>query len=205
MHPSRSKLFFTAAAIALALSAVAWKAGATSVRPPAQPTAIATVDIVAVIDKLEERLVLEADLNTRTEARQAQLDEVLKQIQALQANLQEQADRTSEDYKEQLRQFYELRAVAEARREALSQIISIDLGTVRREMYLKVSDAIARIAQREGYDLVMLDDSPFPLPENAPDPDVYRAIVTKGIMYRHESIDITDDVATLLNNEFNAP
>ena len=202
---SRVPLFVPGVVVALVLSAAVWKASATSARPPAQPTAIATVDIVAVIDKLNEREVLEADLTKRTEARQAQLDEVLKQIQALQANLQEAGDRTSTDYKEQLRQFYELRAVADARREALSQIISIDLGTVRREMYMKVSDAIARIAEREGYDIVMLDDSSFELPENAPDADVYRAIVTKGIMYRHSSIDITNDVVTLLNNEFNAP
>jgi Skp family chaperone for outer membrane proteins len=72
-------------------------------------------------------------------------------------------------------------------------------------MYLKVTAAIESIANREGYDMVMLDDSLFPLPENAADPDVYRAVITKTVVYRKDSIDITNQVITLMNNEFNAP
>jgi Skp family chaperone for outer membrane proteins len=202
---SNRTLAIVAIAIMVSLSAVAWNAQATSARLAAQPVAVATVDIVKIIDGLEEREVLEKDLQIRTDARQNQLNEVLERLQILSANLEESGDRTSDDYKEQVRQFYELRAVAEARREALTQIISIDLGTVRREMFLKVSDAIGRIAEREGYDIVMLDDSLFPLPENAADADVYRAIITKSIIYRKDSVDITDDVVILMNNEFTAP
>ncbi len=72
-------------------------------------------------------------------------------------------------------------------------------------MFLKVSNAISRIAEREGYDMVMLDDSLLPIPEEAADGDVYRAIITKGIIYRHDAVDITNDVVTLMNNEFTAP
>jgi Skp family chaperone for outer membrane proteins len=202
---SQSTIAFVAAIIMLSLSVFAWNASATAARKAAQPVAVATVDIVKIIDGLEERVVLEKDLQVRTDARQNQLNEVLEQLKILQANIEEAGDRTTDAYKEQVRQFYELRAVAEARREALSQIISIDLGSVRREMFLKVTDAVGRIAQREGYDIVMLDDSLFPLPENAADADVYRAIITKGIIYRQDTTDITDDVVTLMNNEFTTP
>jgi Skp family chaperone for outer membrane proteins len=205
MQARRSPFILPAVVIAIAMCAFAWNAGATSERASAQPTAIATIDIVAVFDGLDERQVLEDKLNTRTQARQEQLNEVVNQIQALQANLSEIADKTTPEYREQVRQLMELRAVAEARREALAQIISIDLGSVRRDMYLKVTAAIESIANREGYDMVMLDDSLFPLPENAADPDVYRAVITKTVVYRKDSIDITNQVITLMNNEFNAP
>lgn len=205
MQSKRSPLILSAVVLSVALCAFAWNAGATSARVSAQPTAIATVDIVAIFDGLDEREVLENNLNTRTQARQEQLNEVVNQIQALQANLSEIADRTTPEYREQIRQLMELRAVAEARREALSQIVSIDLGSVRRDMYLKVTAAIESIANREGYDMVVLDDSLFPLPENAADPDVYRAVITKTVLYRKDAIDITNQVITLMNNDFNAP
>lgn len=205
MQSRSNPLILSAAALAIALCAFAWNAGATSARASAQPTAIATVDIVKIFDGLDQREVLENDLNTRTQARQKQLDEVVNQIKVLQQNLSEFVDKTTPDYREQVRQLMELRAVAEARREALSQIVSIDLGSVRRDMYMKVAEAIESIANREGYDMVVLDDSLFPLPENAADPDVYRAVITKTVMYRKDSIDITDQVITLMNNEFNAP
>ncbi len=205
MRSSKNTLLFAASILVLSLSALAWRADATSTRPPAQPTAIATVDIVAVIDGLKEREVLEESLNVRTNARQEQLTEVVNQIKVLQQNIEESGDRTTDSYKEQVRQMMELRAVAKARSEALNQIVSIDLGTVRREMYNKVAEAINAIADREGYDLVLLDDSKFPLPENALDQDVYRAIITKSVMFRHDTIDITTDIITLMNNEFSAP
>lgn len=192
------------ASILLISGALALRAGATSARPPAQPTAIAVVDIVDVIAGLDEPAVLEEQLNSRREARQQQLDEIVDELKILEADLQ-MLTRGTDEHREKLRAYLEKQAVAKARREVLSQIVSIDLGSVRAGMYMKVEQAIKDIADRDGYDIVLMDDSKFPLPENAPDADVYRAIITKSVVYRHDSIDITQQVITLMNNEFNAP
>lgn len=195
-------------------AALAWHAGASNAttaslaRPPAQPTAIATIDIVDVFEQLNERTTLEAQLKTRVEARQSQLDDINKRIQTIQADLDPQTGTLkagTDDYKEKVREFMEQRAVAEARRNALQQIISIDQGALRRQLYTKIEAAIAKIADRDGIDLVILDDSGFPVPENAADNDVYRAIITKGVIYKHDSIDLTQRVITMMNNEYAAP
>jgi Skp family chaperone for outer membrane proteins len=195
----------TFAAIAMLLSAAfVWHAGATASRPPAQPTAVAVVDIVDIIAGLHEREVLENQLNTRMEARQAQLDEVVKELEALDADIQFLA-RGTDEYREKLREGMEKQAVAKARREALSQIVSIDMGSVMARLYTKVVEAIKQISDREGYDIVLFDDSKFEIPDGAPNQEVYRAIITKSVIYRHDSIDITQQVITLMNNEYGAP
>jgi len=181
------------------------RATATASRPPAQPTAIAIVDILNVFAGLEEREVLEAQLNDRVDSRKAQLDEIVEDLKNIDADVQMLTPGT-DAHREKVQEGREKQAVLKARQEVLSQIVSIDMGSVRRSLFVKVEAAIAQIAEREGYDIVLFDDSSFPIPEvNASDADVYRAIITKSVMYRHESIDITDQVITLMNNEFSAP
>jgi len=191
-------------ALAVLVAAFAWQAGANSARPPAQPTAVATVDVVEIIDKLEERKVLEANLEARKKDRQDQLNEVTKQIEVLKADLDSMKKGTDE-YKDKIREALETQAVAKARKDALDQILSMDRGNVSREMYNKISDAITRIADRESYDIVLFDDSLFPIAEDVPFPDVFRSIISRSVIYRHEGVDITDQVITLMNNEFTAP
>lgn len=207
---ARSRLSALLPALLVLVAAIAWQGGSlnASQRPPATPTAVATLDIVEVFEKLNERTVLEGQLEARVKQRQSQLDEVNKNIQAIQADLDPKTGTLkpgTDEYKERVRQFMEQRAVAEARRNALQQIISLDQGGVRRQLYQKIRDAVAKVAQRDGIDIVVLDDSQFPVPENNPDDDVYRAIITKGVLYRHESIDLTQRVITLMNNEYTAP
>lgn len=204
MQTKQSSFFKLAGLAMLLIAALVWRAEAVASRPPAQPTAIAVVDIVDIINGLTEREVLEAQLNTRMENRQSQLDEVVEELRVLEADIQ-MLTRGTDEHREKLQEYLEKRAVLDARRKALSEIVSIDMGNVMAGLYVKVEIAIKDISEREGFDIVLLDDSAFPIPENAPDPDVYRAIITKSVVYRHDSIDITQQVITLMNNEFSAP
>jgi Skp family chaperone for outer membrane proteins len=207
--PTGKRLTALLSLTVIAAAMLAWHAGAnTAQRPPAQPTAIATIDIVEVFDRLNERTVLEEQLQTRLAARQAQVEEVRRRLQSIREDLDPATSTLqagTEAYYERLREFTEQRAVAEARVRALEQIISIDRGTVRTRLYDKIRDAITRIAERDGLDAVLFDDSAFPLPENAGEDEVVRNIVTRSVIYRHESIDITERVITLMNNEYTAP
>lgn len=191
-------------ALLVLIAALAWQAGANSAgttRPPAQPTAVATVDIVTIFDQLTELKDLEAKLEQRRSSSQAELEEVNTRLKTISADL-EAMTRGTEEYKNKVKDAMELQAVLKARSEALNQILSIERGSMTRELYNKVSDAIARISEREGYDAVLFDDSTFIVPENAAYQDVYRAIVTRSLMYRHESTDITSQVVSLMNSEY---
>ncbi len=191
-------------AIALLVAIFAWQAGANAVRPPAQPSSIATVDIVEIIDQLKEREYREGELEINKNARQAQINEVEDQLRVLDADLQSMKKGTTE-YQAKAMQLFETRAILKTRGEILNQILSIDRGNVTREMYNKVTDAISRIAEREGYDIVLFDDSLFPITEDIPFADVYRSIVSRSVIYHHDSADITNQVITLMNAEFTTP
>ncbi len=191
-------------ALLVLIAAMAWQAGANSAnnaRPPAQPTAVATVDIVTIFDSLTELKDLETKLEQRRMSSQAALEEVNNRLKTISADL-EAMTRGTEDYKNKVKDAMELQAVYKARSEALNQILSIERGSMTRDLYNKVSDAITRISEREGYDVVLFDDSTFIVPENAAYQDVYRAIVTRSLMYRHDGIDITNQVVSLMNSEY---
>lgn len=207
---NRAKVNALLPCIVILAAALAWQAGANTAasRPPAQPTAVATIDIVEVFDKLNERSVLEQQLEKRLNDRQAQLDEVSNRLKAIRADLDPATGTLkpgTDAHKERVREMMELQAVAEARTNALRQISAIDMGALRRQLFEKITAAVAKVSERDGLDIVVLDDSAFPIPENSADNDVYRAIITKGILYRHDSVDITDRVVTLMNNEYTAP
>lgn len=191
-------------ALLVLIAAMAWQAGANSAnnaRPPAQPTAVATVDIVTIFDSLTELKDLETKLEQRRVSSQAALEEVNNRLKTISADL-EAMTRGTEDYKNKVKDAMELQAVYKARSEALNQILSIERGSMTRDLYNKVSDAITRISEREGYDVVLFDDSTFIVPENAAYQDVYRAIVTRSLMYRNDGIDITNQVVSLMNSEY---
>lgn len=200
--------------IALILAAAfAWHAGANTaaVRPPAQPTAVATVDIVEVFERLNERSDLEAQLQERLKSRQAQLEEISRNMRAIQDDLDPESGtlvRGTDRYYERVRELTEQRAVGEARSQAFQQIVSIDQGNLRRQLYTKIVAAVEKIAERDGIDIVLFDDSGFEIPgerEPASNQDVYRAIVTKSVIYTHPTADLTERVVTLMNNEYTAP
>ena len=58
-------------ALAILIAALAWQAGANATRPPAPATAVATVDIVKIIEQLKEREVREDQLEENKNVRQA--------------------------------------------------------------------------------------------------------------------------------------
>ena len=166
-RPARALSTITVALAALAIgaSAVAWGAAAkaNAARPPAQPTAIATVDLPAILDGLEEKSRHEADLQAVIQQSQAKLDELTKQLENVQADL-EILNRESPEWRARFGEGLELQQQAEARKAVLTQIISLQRGESLRALYLKIEAGIAKIAEREGYDIVLLDDSKFPLP-----------------------------------------
>jgi Skp family chaperone for outer membrane proteins len=194
-------------ALLVLIAAIAWQAGASSAnsaRPPAAPTAVATIDLVTIFDQLQELKDLETQLEARKVSSQLELDEVNNQLKVIRADL-DGMKRGTDEYKNKVKEAMEMTAVINARGEALNQILSIERGNLTRTLYLKVSNAIERISEREGYDVVLFDDSTFIIPEDAQYQDVYRSLVTRSLLYRHSGIDITNQVVSLMNSEYTAP
>lgn len=204
---------FSRTTLALMLGAVmiacfAWQAGANAAgRPPASPTAVAVVNLPKVLQSLDERGVRQEAMTAATAVRQQQLDELTKRIEALTTELDPKTGTLkpgTADYRNKVIQLRELQVTLDARFKLLEQVLSFERGTIMRELYLKIEDAVQRIADRNGYDVVILDDTDFKLPEEAGQDDMNRAILARSVVYRHDSVDITNQIVTLLNNEFQA-
>ncbi|MFI4898005.1 MAG: OmpH family outer membrane protein [Phycisphaerales bacterium JB059] len=194
------------AALAIAATTLAWtnaKAGSVA-RPPATPTAIATVDLPAILDGLEEKTRHENDLQAVIQESQAKLDDLTNRLKNIEADL-EMINRNTPQWRQKFGEGLELQQQAEARKAVLTQTISLQRGDSLRELYLKIEAGITKIAEREGYDIVLLDDSKFPLPQSVADTNMERAILSKTVLYAHDSTDITQQVIDLLNNEYRAP
>lgn len=195
---------------AVLLGSVAWHAGAkasAAARPPATPTAVATVNLPTILEALAERTVRQEELNTSAEGRQAQLDVLQDRIVALEADLHPETGTLkpgTTEYRDKVIELRELQVSIEARFKLLNQVLSFERGAVLRDLYKKIEVAVAQIAERDGYDLVLLNDTAFAIPEEAGQDDMNRAILSRAMLYAHPSIDISDQVIRLLNNEFQA-
>ncbi|MBX3322512.1 MAG: OmpH family outer membrane protein [Phycisphaeraceae bacterium] len=189
--------------VSVVVGAVAWRATASEryVRPPATPTAVAVVNLPIILEGLEERLVRQGSLDDSGKARQAQLDALSGRIKVVEEDLKVLKAGTAE-YREKLIELRELQVSLEARFKLLNQVLSFERGAVLRELYFKINDAVKRVAERDGYDVVLLNDEGFQIPEEAGQDDMNRAVLSRSVLYTHESVDISAAVVRLMNNEF---
>lgn len=191
---------------AIVLGSVAFGAGAR-MRPPATPTAVATVNLPMILQDLAERTVRQAQLDESAKERQAQLDVLQTRIKALQADL-DPKDGTlkpgTTKFRDAMIELRELQVTIDARYKLLNQVLSFERGAVLRDLYTKIEKAVGQIADRDGWDLVLLNDTDFSIPEEAGQDDMNRAILSRSMLYSHASTDISAEVIRLLNNEFQA-
>ncbi len=199
-----SSLALAAAVCCLVASgALVWRAEAVAVRQPTQPTAVATVNPIKVLEGLEERNAREEQLTREIKTREAQLQQVVDRIKALQADL-EMMKRDAPGYLDKRAEFVQLNSQLKSSAQIQQQVLSVLRGEILRDMYVKIAAASKTIAERQGYDAVFLDDSVFQLPEEANDRDIERLILSRTFVYRSEAVDISDQVIALMNNDYRA-
>ena len=73
-----------------------------------------------------------------------------------------------------------------------------------RELYAKVNKTIEEFAKREGYSMVLLDDRGIELTQQMTSNEVNQVILSKRILFADGSLDLTERIATVMNNEYGA-
>lgn len=194
------RLLIAAVAATLAVTAIAF----TAVRA-AQPTPVAVVDVQALLDGLDQRVQLERELEQFIAQRQAQLDTARQAMEDARAEV-ELAAEASPERRDALRSFREAEMTARVRGEAFQTEIQIERGRIWSTLFAEISDAVAQVAQRDGWEIVFQDDSDLSLPEGIrAERDVIEYILRKKVIYAQDSrSNITADVRTFMNNRFNA-
>lgn len=183
---------------------VGWRAGAeaTEQRLAAEPSAVALVDIERALNSLNELTDKNADLATRVESRQKDLDALRKRIEGLQEEEKLLPENAPDDQRRNLRaQIFELRETAKARTNAYQSLINIEKGEIIKPLYEKLVKSIGEVAAKEGYDLVVFDNRSLKVPTDV-QAVINDVIQQKSILYASNQLDITDQVIALMNNKY---
>lgn len=202
-------------AMLLALAAVAVavlttvQASALS-RKFASPTSVAVVDWLAITEKVDEW----KEALTQVKKMEDGLVEELAAIDRRLKDLRESIAVLPEGSESRLREEDKyIRASIE--HEALKQFAANKLRTEKAKrqvrLYQKISAAVGRVAERDGWQVVLWDDSkskypdlPSPIDANKLE-QAAELIGRRQIFYtRRDAVDITDAVVLLMNNEFSA-
>lgn len=192
-----------AAGIALiAALAAALGAGVAATRQAA-PTTVAVVDIDRLSLELEEFKIPAEQFR----GKQATWS---KELQALDASMKKADDELQlipeTDLDARIAKIIQ-RSTLESELKTKSQLFqqASDLEQVKlfKSMYDRIADGAQRIAKRDGIDVMLVDDRVFVIPVTSRTAQS-DALESKKILFASESVDLTDELLTMLNNEFNA-
>lgn len=186
-------------------SAMLVNAVPSAMAPAPAPTTVGLVNLEALMNNLTELKDRNAEVKIISDemiAKRTKLAEEVKEIEAQlstsvpASNMQERVRMTAE--------LAEKRQLLKIRSEGFSAQIDVINAQIIRELYGKVTKAIEEVAKREGYSLVLLDDRGIELSPQMSSDAVNQVILNKRILFADGSLDITDRIATVMNNDYAA-
>jgi len=198
-----SALCLGAAVLGATLQPATAQSGGGRATPPA--SSIAIIDMAKVSEAITEGEVIRKRLKDEETAYNAHI-----------GTLKEKADKVNADLellkgKEQTPEFrakraekFELDATLKARFETSKLLLEVSEGESVRLLYSRILDAAARLGKDAGYDLVLVDDRYIEPPANATGKQVAGVMRDRRILYVSERTDITQQLITMMNNEFKA-
>jgi Skp family chaperone for outer membrane proteins len=171
-----------------------------------QPIRVAVCNPNKVIEQLEERKTLEADIKAQRDAiqveynrRKAEADRLTKERDDLSP--------TSTLYKEKSAQLmqkaveFEVWARLQEAQQTANEKVQI------KAIFDKISDGVKAVAEQKKIDLVITEQKPQ-LPDDLSKltaDQVRGALNAVNVLYKNTAADISDDVALKLNSDFKKP
>ncbi|MCA9300337.1 MAG: OmpH family outer membrane protein [Phycisphaerales bacterium] len=204
---SRKSVMMMVTTSMIALMAVAWSATALQGTRRANPTAVAVVNVERLMNSLDEMKDRTATWQKNAEARQKLIDEIVDQKTRLEDQLKTvpNDDASLARRREISTQILEADTLAKARTEVFQRLIEVERGEFFSIVYAKSIDAIGRLAKQDGWDVVLFDDRGVIVPKSAPATTVTQVIQSKTILYASDTVDITDDLITMMNLGYRKP
>lgn len=187
---------------ALGLSAAASLQATLVIRFVAEPTAIATIDWLAATEELDEWKAIRDSLDKQKQAlqeeanrRKTEQEGLLEQLELL-GEGNAAYEKAVEEYRFKVFQnqgWVEFKQEELQRKELQAQI----------GLYNKISEAVAAVATRDGWDIVIWDDSESKRPDLENLQRSLEQVSRRIVLYTDRaSADITKDVVQFMNNNF---
>lgn len=198
MIRQHTKLICVLAAVALGLGYLGFQGQSLEAQnqPKAGKTAVAVVNVAELIAKCQKNQDFQAVAQKRqVKLRQEQKDRETK-INQLRQDLDLVANAAERQKKEReiTKALYEFQAWQQIEQQNLLR----DQRTFLIELYGEIDQAVAAIAQREGYDLVLFD-TPSPDFDQLNPEQLVQVIGNRRVVYRSEDVNLTPVVLEKLN------
>ena len=194
--------FVVVGLVAALVIAIIGSSPSDAIQAEAAPkTAAAVVNLEKAFNGLEEWVAVESrlrDMGTSLE------DEAARRKEAVEAMFADTEDYPvgSEKFKEAQRR-YEIAALEFQAYVAMHQARRIEFNdTEIRRIYEDIKVAARTIADERGLDLILVDDSVVPIPEQSK--DILAQISSRRVLFARDNLDITEALITKMNNAYRA-
>lgn len=189
--------------VVLVASLVAYQVYA--VAGPGRATAVVTVDLQRVLDGLNQRAKAQVELDAMREETISEDENRQATLKTLKAEL----DAAPDAEKDAKRESMAMAALDyNAWRAFALERIDIEKSIMLRNLYRSIDTAIDKLAEANGYDIVLSNDSDAELMINSEaqvprEMQIRQQILGKKVLYRSNLVDITDELIERMNNAFN--
>ncbi|HVZ93624.1 MAG TPA: OmpH family outer membrane protein [Phycisphaerales bacterium] len=188
-------------AAVLGLVAAMFVGGVASAAPQALPFAV--IDINKVLNKLDEKTDRENELKTYIKQLGDTIEGTQKELDVEQGNLKILPANTPQ-FDESKEKVVRLTAKVRLDREMSNALVEDRQTRMQLALFNKIQSATQRLAKKDGYAMVIADDSKTDIPPAAQPDRIQAAMVNRRVVYADAAVDISDQVANLMNNEYKA-
>lgn len=163
-------------------------------------TTAAVVDVSTVLNGLDQKLQIEAELQAQVDAGNAELRAREEQVRQLQADLQLMSAGTAAyDAK---RDEFDLKVIEfQTAQNYQKQRVNREYSRQFGKLYTNILEAIERVSQANGYELVLFKEQDIDF-SNVPRDQLPAVIQARKVLYSSAALDITEQVRTMMNNEY---
>jgi Skp family chaperone for outer membrane proteins len=166
-----------------------------------KPPTVALINVQKVINQLDERKKMEADLQVMAGNIQKDIQERQAEIKAIQSDMAIMNPET-EAYQAKQNEGLKLTYEFEAWQKLTNAQAERERGIMLESLYNKVIAASKAKAEKDGIDLVLTDDQSGPLKVKSQQA-VLQMMSLRKVIYAKDWLVMTDQVAQQMNNEFN--
>ncbi|MBN8646121.1 MAG: OmpH family outer membrane protein [Planctomycetes bacterium] len=191
-------------ACALSLGALPLVTPATAVaQVAARAVKVGTIDLNKVLDQMDEKTFRERQLETFLKNLEDSVNEIAKQLKQAKSEL-DILPKNGPAYLAKREEVLRLTARVQAEAQAAKILAEDKKKVMQIDLYEKISDSTKEFAKKNGYDLILVDDSKEKIPQDASPQQAQAAMISKRLMFAASDIDVSDMVAQQMNNEFKA-
>ncbi|MFG0258345.1 MAG: OmpH family outer membrane protein [Phycisphaerales bacterium JB043] len=199
MQRLNTTLFLVLVGAMIAMLALA--TSRTDAHPQGQ-IVVATIDLEAVINNLDELPAREQALQTFINEKQSELQVKADAFEQAQAQLQAAVPGSSNYEALQIRA-QRLALDAELEKQFSEQLIAQRRAQTFAELFEKINQSVQELALQRGYDIVLNSDENMITPQGN-EQQVRSFMISRRVLYSADSVDISQELLTKMNNEWAA-